>query len=386
MVRSLRAHIAVSLPVLASAVVLAGCSSSLNSSGGGSSDVGAAVKVGLLVPTSGVYAPLGKDMRQGFQLYLDQHGGKLGGHKVDLQVVDEGGSPDTGVPAAQGLISKSVNAVVGVVNSATALGVKDSFNEAKIPLIDLTGKSASDYVWRTSFSNGEVAGALGPYAAQNCKSAYLIGADYAAGKEATAGFEATYTKAGGKIAGSVYPPFGTTTNYQPYLAKIKQSGAKCTYAFFSGSEAVAFTQQYAQFGLKNSVQLYGSGFLTEGGVLTSTGTAAVGVYTSLFYSNQLDTAVNQAFVKAYTAANKEAPSVFAVDAYDAAQVLDTAFAKGTTGPEVIAGLKSITTVNSPRGPWTFSPGHGPQQAYYLREVKDVNGSLVNAVIKELSTP
>jgi branched-chain amino acid transport system substrate-binding protein len=78
--------------------------------------------------------------------------------------------------------------------------------------------------------------------------------------------------------------------------------------------------------------------------------------------------------------------VFAVDAYDAAQVLDTAFGKGTTGPDVITGLKSITTVNSPRGPWTFSPGHGPQQAYYLRQVKDVNGTLVNAVIKELSAP
>jgi len=382
----------------ASALLTACGGGSLNSGSSGAASPGGTdtspVKVGLLVPTSGVYAPLGKDMRQGFELYLEQKGGQLAGRKVDLQVIDEGETPATGVPGAQRLIQQQVNAVVGIVNSATALGVRDAFEEARIPLIianagadAITGARKSDYVWRTSFANGEVAAALGPYAAKNCKSAFLAAADYAAGKEATSGFEKTFTGAGGKVIGSVFPPFGTTTNYQPFLAQIQQSGADCVYSFFAGAEAVAFTQQYAQFGLKGKVKLYSSGFLTEGGVLKAAGGAATGVETSLHYSDQIDSPRNKEFVAAYSAKYKDSPTVYAVQAYDAAQALDQAFGVGAaTGPDVVKGLQAIKTVDSPRGQFRFNPGHGPDQTYYLRRVAPgPGGGLVNTVVDKLTT-
>jgi branched-chain amino acid transport system substrate-binding protein len=360
--------------------------------GNGGGDDSSPVDVGLLVPTSGVYAPLGEDMQQGFELYLDQNEGQLGGREVNLQVVDEGETPDTGVPGAQRLIQQGVSAVVGIVNSATALGVRDAFEEAEIPLIianaganDITGARSSDYVWRTSFSNGEVAAALGPYAAENCESVFLAAADYAAGREATAGFEGTFTEAGGTVAGSVFPPFGTTTNYQPFLAQIQQSGADCVYTFFAGAEAVAFTQQYAQFGLNQTTQLYSSGFLTEGGVLTAAGEAAAGVETSLHYSDQLDSERNQQFVEAYRAAYDEAPTVYAVQAYDAAQALDQAFETGVSGSEVVEGLQGIDSIDSPRGEFSFGEGNGPEQTYYLRRVEQGEGGLVNTVVQELES-
>jgi branched-chain amino acid transport system substrate-binding protein len=358
----------------------------------GGGDDTAPVTVGLLVPTSGVYAPLGEDMRQGFELYLEQNGGELGGHPVELEVVDEGETPDSGVPGAQRLIQEDVDAVVGVVNSATALGVRDAFEEAEVPLVianagadAITGEQASDYVWRTSFSNGDVAAALGPHAAENCESVFLAAADYAAGKEATAGFERTFTEAGGKVAGSVFTPFGTTTNYQPFLAQIQRSGADCVYTFFAGAEAVAFTKQYEQFGLKDSIQLYSSGFLTEGGVLQAAGEAATGVETSLHYTDQLDTPRNAEFVEAYRAAYDEAPTVYAVQAYDAAQALDQAFENGVEGPDVVEGLKSIDTIDSPRGEFGFGEGHGPEQTYYLRRVEQGDAGLVNVVVDELTS-
>lgn len=342
----------------------------------GGSDDSSPVAVGLLVPTSGVYAPLGEDMQQGFELYLEQNDGQLGGREVELNVVDEGETPDTGVPGAQRLIQEDVAAVVGIVNSATALGVRDAFEEAEVPLIianagadAITGERGSDYVWRTSFSNGDVAAALGKHAAENCESVFLAAADYAAGKEATGGFERTFTEAGGTVAGSVFTPFGTTTNYQPFLAQIKQSGADCVYTFFAGAEAVAFTQQYAQFGLKDTSQLYSSGFLTEGGVLQAAGEAATGVETSLHYTDQIDSPRNKEFEEAYRAAYDEAPTVYAVQAYDAAQALDQAFETGIDGPEVVEGLQGIDTIDSPRGEFGFDEGHGPAQTYYLRRVE-----------------
>lgn len=351
-------------------------------------------KIALLVPKSGVFAPLGEDMEAGFRLYLNAHDGKLGGRQIDLQVVDEGTGPETGVPAGQQLArAGDLSAVVGVVNSAVALGLADAFTEAKVPLIVANAGAAGitatprDYLWRTSFSNAEVAKALGSHVAKEVGggSVYLIAPDYAAGAEYLAGFRETFTAAGGKVADEAKPPFGTTSNYQPFLARIQNSGAKAVFAFFAGSEAVAFTKQYRELGLAGTIPLYGAGFLTEGGVLGAQGEAALGIQTSLHYSDQLDTPGNAEFVAAYRAANNEPPTVYAVQAYDAARVLDQALTSGTTGPQVVEGLKRITQVESPRGTWTFTAGHGPVQKYYLREVtKGADGALVNKVVRELN--
>jgi branched-chain amino acid transport system substrate-binding protein len=116
-------------------------------------------------------------MENGFRMYLEAKGGKLGGRTVEVVVADEGGGPDTGVPAAQKLLQQDkVTTLVGIVNSAVALGVRDLVTDSKVPLIvanaganAITGEQRSDYVWRTSFANGEVAGALGEYVAGQVK-------------------------------------------------------------------------------------------------------------------------------------------------------------------------------------------------------------------------
>jgi len=372
--------------------LVAGCGSSLEEEQQGSGD--GTVKVGLLVPKSGVYAPLGRDMENGFRMYLDAAGGKLGGRSVEMVVADEGGGPETGVPAAQKLIQQDkVTTLVGIVNSAVALGVRDLVTDARIPLIvanaganAITGERRSDYVWRTSFTNGEVAAALGAYVAGQVKDGkvFLAAPDYTAGKEATAGFQEAFEAAGGSVAGTELTPFGTTTNFQPYLARIQRSGAKAVYCFYAGAEAVAFVKQYQQFGLSSKVPLYCSGFVTEGGVLKAQGDAALGIQGSLHYSDQLDNPTNEKFVADYSSKYGESPTVYAVQAYDAAAVLDRALAKGTGGDAIVEGLKGIGEIDSPRGPWRFDDGHGPDQIYYLRTTEEQEGRIVNAVVRPLT--
>lgn len=380
----------------ASLLVLSACGGgSLSEDGGGGDGEDAGpVKIGLSVPLSGVYAALGEDMTQGFELYLDENDGQLGGRDIELVTADEGETPQTGVPATSGLVTQDqVSAVVGIVNSATALGLRDTFVQAEVPLIianagadDLTAEP-SPYIWRTSFTNGQVGEALGAAVAEELgdKEVYLMAADYAAGHESVAGFRESFTAAGGKVAGEAFTPFGTTSDWQPFLSQVRSSGAEAVYVFYAGAEAVNFVKQYDSFGLHDSVQLYGAGFLTEGGVLDAQGTAAVGTRTSLHYSHLLESEVNQAFVEAYQAAYDEVPTTYAVQAYDAAAALDAALedAESTDGAGVAEALGNIGEIDSPRGTWSFDDQHNPDQPYYLREVQESDGGFANVVLEEL---
>lgn len=385
---------AIALPAaLSVTMLLAACGGSLSADGGDGGD--GPVKIGLSLPLSGVYAPLGEDMKQGFDLYLEEHDGKLGGREVTLVQADEGEGPQIGVPATTKLVTQDrVAAVVGIVNSATAIGLKDTFVQARVPLIVANAGAngitaeASPYIWRTSFVNGAVGASLGPAVAQEVggKPVYLITADYAAGKEMVGGFREAFEAAGGKVAGESYTPFGTTSDWQPYLSKIRSSGAKAVFSFYAGAEAVNFVKQYATFGLAGKLPLYGTGFLTEGGVLEAQAAAAVGTKTSLHYSDTIDSLRNKQFVQAYQAAYKELPTVYAVQAYDAAAVLDRAIkgAKSVDGAGIGAALAEIGEIaESPRGPWRFNGRHDPDQPYYLREVKATSGGFGNVVIRDL---
>jgi branched-chain amino acid transport system substrate-binding protein len=214
---------------------------------------------------------------------------------------------------------------------------------------------------------------------------YAIAPDYAAGSEVIAGFTSAFEAGGGKVVGQAKTPFGKTSDYQPFLTAIQQSGAKATFCFYSGSEAIMFVKQYQQFGLAGSIPLYGSGFLTEGSVLEQQGDAALGVQTTLHYTDQLDNPANKAFVEAYKAKYGASPSCFSAQTYDAANVLNRALGTATAldGDALAAALGGVGTVDdSPRGPWTFD-GQTPRQNIYLRKVENVGGTLVNTVVQDL---
>lgn len=387
---------------LGAAAAVPGCGSSVGGGGGGGgagSGGGGSIKVGLIIPQDGVYTPLGVDMKNAWDLYLEQHDGMLGGYEVETVIADEGELPDTGVPAIQGLIQRdNVDVLVGIVNSATALGAAEAVAAAqKLLIVANAGANAitaadtrNPYIWRTAFTNAQVSSALGAYLAEQDipGGVYLMAADYAAGQEHADGFRSAYEDGGGTIAGEAFTPFGTTQDFQPFLSGIQGSGAGATFVFYAGGEAVSYVQQYASFGIKDAVPLYGSGFLTEGGVLAAQGEAAIGVQTSLHYTSELDNEANVAFREAYQGAYEDAiPTCYAVQTWDAALVLDQVLADvealdGDTLSEALGSLGEIA--DSPRGPWTFN-GQTPEQTFYLREVTDSGGVLVNSVTEELGT-
>ncbi len=360
--------------------------------GGGGGSGGGTVRVGLVIPQAGVYTPLGVDLQNGWDLWLEQNDGKFGDYTVETVTADEGEGPDTGVPAVQQLLG-DVDVVVGIVNSATALGVVELFAEEQKVLVianagadAITGGAGNDYVWRVSFANAQAPVAMGEYlAGQDIGPVYIMAPDYSAGQESVSNFTRAFEAAGGTVAGSALTPFGTTQDFQPFLSGVRSSGAAAVFCFYAGGEAVAFVNQYADFGLKDSIPLYGSGFLTEGSVLAGQGPNAVGVRTTLHYSTEADNEANAGFVQAYQDAYDALPTVYAVQAYDAANVLNRALAEagdlsGDAVAEALGGLGEID--DSPRGSWAFD-GRNPDQTIYLREVVDEGGTLLNSVVEEL---
>jgi branched-chain amino acid transport system substrate-binding protein len=391
-----RRHLLGLLGAVGFGAAVGGCGSSVGENdSGGSASGGGAVKVGLVIPQAGVYAPLGTDMKRAWDLWLERHGNKFGNYTVTTVTADEGETPQTGVPAVQKLLQgDQVDVLVGIVNSATALGVKDMVAEAKKLLVitnaganAITSTSRSPYIWRTSFTNSQVSAALGKHLAAAGKTAYAVAPDYAAGAEATAGFTTAFKAGGGTVVGEDKPAFGKTQDYQPVLSKIQASGAQLTYCFFAGAEAVTFVKQYAQFGLASRIPLYGSGFLTEGGVLAAQADAAIGVQTSLHYSTELDNTANKEFRAAYESKYNAAPTVYAVQTWDAAGILDRALraASDPTGDNLATALGSIGSIDdSPRGQWSFD-GQSPKQKFYLRKVEKRGDKLVNVVVSDLGT-
>ncbi|WP_344512568.1 ABC transporter substrate-binding protein [Dactylosporangium maewongense] len=377
----------------AAILTLAGCS---GSSLGGEDKAGGndELVVGVVVPQSGPYQPIGVDMLKGWNAYVDAHGSKIGGHPIRFVVADEGDGGPTARAAADKLItSDKVDVIVGVANADAVINVAGPATAAKIPFVGVGGRPSTlqdvSYTWHTSFQSTDYGTAAGPYVKATVDGpVYVIGPDYQGGKDQIGGFVAAYTAAGGKLANPgeqpTYTPWPGDGNFGPWLAKIKDSGAKAVYAFYAGAPAIAFVKQYSQFGV--GLPLYGPAFLTEGAALTAAGTAATGITTIANYDPTLPNTANAAFVQAYKAKNNgAAPNVFVETMYAAGELLDKAIAAAgatATSDAINTAIGKVGEVTSPRGRWTMNPTtHTPIQVWCVRRVEAAGTSVANTVVK-----
>jgi branched-chain amino acid transport system substrate-binding protein len=219
------------------------------------------------------------------------------------------------------------------------------------------------------------------------KEVFQVAPNYQAGKDMMAAFRETFVPAGGKVVAEDYPKLGET-DYAPYLTKIRQSGAKAVFAFFSGSDAVNFVKQYDQYGLKQTVKLTGAGFMTEPDVLPAQGKAALGIFTGHFYTPLLENAANQRFVKEFREKYKAMPDGFACQGHDTAEVIVRALKAVNGNTQDKAKLReAIAKVefDGPRGRFKFDPKtQNIIQNIYVREVREVGGELNNVPIDKIA--
>ena len=369
-------------------------------SSGPSGPTGPEFKLGVVLPSSGVYADLGNSITNGMRMYFDSVGNQAGNRKITMITVDEKVSlPDATAATKKVVEQDGVDMVAGYVSSPNAAGNRDYLDGQKIPtLIANAGVNAlararkSPFIYRTSFTNWQPPHPLGTYVAEKLgkKKIQLVYANYGAGNESAASFKESFTASGGTIVGAdVKTPFPNNGDQTPFVQAIQTDKIDGIFCFLSGTDAITFLTKAAELGTlkKPGFLVTGGGFFVEQDVLKAIqDSAPAGAITGLHWALTLPSKENQDFITNYSKKYSN-PDVFAVQGFDTARVIVEALnaTKGKTDNKD-AFMQAIAGVSfkSPRGAFKFDPNtNNVVQTIYIRETyKDAKLGWTNKVIAE----
>lgn len=346
---------------------------------------GDTIKIGFVSTFSGPTAVIGNDMRNSFELALDHMGRKMDGKPVEVIYEDDGQKPDVGKQKTEKLVqSDKVDFIVGYIWSNVLLASLKTAVDSQTFLISanagpsqLAGELCSPYVFSTSWQNDQTPAAVGLYMnANGVKSVFLIGPNYAAGKDMLAGVKSTFK---GEIKGEEYTVWPSQLDFSAELSKARASGAESIFVFYPGAAGVQFLNQYAQAGLKSTMPLY-TAFTVDELSLPLQKENALGVPGAQEWVNDLPNEQNKRFVADYRKKYPGLrPTYYGAQAYDAAQLINSAVVavKGDTSKkDAMKAEMEKANFKSLRGSFKFGNNHIPIQNFYLQDVvKGAGGEL-----------
>jgi branched-chain amino acid transport system substrate-binding protein len=350
------------------------------------------IKIGVIAALTGPFVNIGKPFEDGIKTYMKLHGDQVAGKKIQVIYRDDGGSNvELSKRAAQELIGREkVSFLIGFSLTPSALAVAPVATQGKTPMIVMnavtTGITAkSPYMLRTSMTMQQMTEPFGTWTAQNkIGSVFSLVTDYSTGHDAEAKFAKGFTEGGGKIIGSSRIPLANP-DYSPFVQRVKDAKPDAVFFFAPGAEdGAGMLKAYSDKGLdKAGIKFLGVGDMTsDTPTLEALGERALGAVTVLNYSTALDNEANKTFLKAYADANpgRPAPTFVTVAAYDTMGMIYETVRKlngKVTGDAAVQVLSNMKW-NSPRGPISIDPQtRDIVQNMYIREVKKVNGKLVN---------
>ena len=334
------------------------------------------VKIGFVSTFSGPVASIGNDMRNAFELALDHMGRKMGGLPVEVIYEDDTLKPEVGKQKSEKLVeSDKVDFVAGFIWSNVVYASYKPIVDSKTFLIianagetRLAGANCSPFIFSTSWTNDQNPIAVADYMnAKGIKSVYLIGPNYAAGKENLGGFKSAFK---GKILGEDYTTWPSQLDFSAELAKAKAANPGAVYMFYPGAAGVQFLNQYAQAGLKGSIPLYTT-FSIDSLSLPRQKDSAVGVIQALQWAADLPNDANKKFVTDFKAKFGSEPSFYAAQTYDAAMLIGSAVTavKGNlSDKKAVQAALEKADFKSVRGAFKFDKNHYPIQNFYMQEV------------------
>jgi branched-chain amino acid transport system substrate-binding protein len=353
------------------------------------------VKIGYVSTFSGPTAVIGNDMRNAFELALDHMGRRMGGLPVEVIYENDEQRPDVGRQKTEKLIqSDRVNFVVGYIWSNVLLASLKPVVDSQTFLVSanagpsqIAGELCSPFYFSTSWQNDQTPQAMGEYMNQKgVKSVYLIGPNYAAGKDMLTGVRSTYK---GKVIGEDLTQWPGQLDFSTELSKVRAAKPDAVFVFYPGAAGVQFLNQYAQSGLRGQIPLY-TAFTIDSLSLPLQKDLALGVPGAQHWVNDLPNEANKKFVAEFRARHKAYPSFYGAQSYDAAFLVNSAVAAVKGDLNNKDGMRNeMRKANyaSVRGPYRYGNNHFPIQNFYLQDVvTDPEGNLtlktVTTIVKD----
>lgn len=349
------------------------------------------VRIGLLTTLTGPLAPLGQHVRDGFNLAVEEQGGKLGGVPTKVIVEDDQLRPDVAVQLATKLAERDkIQILTGVIFSNVAMAVLKPAVENKVFFVSpnagpaqLAGKQCSPWFYATAWQNDQPHEAMGAHLqAASVKKVYLVAPNYNAGKEALRGFKSAYK---GTVVGESYPGMNQL-DFAAEISQIRAAKPDAVYVFLSGGMGVNFTKQYAQAKLVGEIPMY-SAFTIDAITLPAIGEAAVGTFQSNLWNADLKLPANVAFVAAFQKKYGYLPSNYAAQSYDSARLIGAALKQAggqLQDKRAFGNALRTAKFESVRGPFAFNSNNFPIGNFYLLEaVKRADGAVEQVTRKTI---
>jgi branched-chain amino acid transport system substrate-binding protein len=351
------------------------------------------LKIGLIATLSGPPAVIGQQLRNGFLLEVKRHGGKLGGREADVLVADDELKPDVAVAKVKAFVERDkVDFVVGPVFSNMLIAIMKPVTDSGTFLIspnagtsNFAGKECNPNFFVTSYQNDQNHEVLGKYAQDaGIKKAFIMAPNYQAGKDALTGFK-RYFK--GEVLDEVYVPLNQL-DYSAELSRIAAAKPDAIFVFLPGGMGINFVKQFRQAGLADKI-VFLSAFTVDEATLPAQQDAALGFFGGANWAPNLDNEQNKAFVAAYEKEYGAVPGSYAFQAYDAAQLIDSAVTavKGNLADKdaLRAALKKAD-FKSLRGNFKFGHNHYPIQDFYLvKAAKRPDGKFETEIVQKIFT-
>ncbi len=343
------------------------------------------IKVGWLSPHTGQWAEVGKDMNNGFNMFMEEIGYKIAGRTIEVIREDTRAVPDTAVTKFRKLVTHDRVAVVGgLVTAPSGLAVAAAADEMQIPLIidcaaadDNTQRLRKKWVTRIGWTGSQPMFPFGEwvYRKLGYKRIVTIAVDFAFGYDNVGGFQRTFEAAGGQIIQKMWVPVNAM-DFAPYISNI-QKDADAVFVALVGAAPLKFPKQYQEAGIK--LPMIGSGTVSDEYVLPAQGDEIVGFISPLHYSAALDIPANRKFQQKYQKKYGKMGSYYASHSYELgmwlAQAIEAVKGDAENKEALLKAIKGVKLTDPPRGPFQLDPYGHPIQNIYIRKVEKVKSTL-----------
>jgi branched-chain amino acid transport system substrate-binding protein len=308
------------------------------------------IKIGHLTPLTGFLGALGEYAVMGIRMAAEEinaAGGVLG-RKLDVMSEDSV-NPATAATKAQRMLERDgVEFLMGEINSASAKTIMQVAARNKRLFLQigarsdvLRGKDCNRYTFHVDIPVTVMVNAAGQALARQGlikgKRIFCLTSDYLFGHDLAKAAKAFIAANGGTVIGDELTATDTT-DFSPFLLKIRQAKPDLVATNLGGNQVTNFVKQYAEFGLSYPV----AGFNLNTADAWAAGEGNLGGIWPTVWHHELDTPGSKAFVAAFRKKHGKPPENHAWIEYVSLRIMAQAInaTKSTDTEKLIAYLES----------------------------------------------